>query len=159
MTEYQDNLDDRDLQADIDDSVQFLLQHAQQVTLGSWERLEKVLGEVHGTREPPTLVDYNAEFSIAGELQSQIQAVRAVRDRILNADGGLITDISTREAKEVISSGSTLMATLMKYHEKVVNMERMRLLEQSVVEALGEVDEPLRDRALAVMEDRLTKLA
>lgn len=158
MAPYEDKLETHSLHEDVEGSVNFLLQHADYVEAGQWLRMERRIGP-RFDEEAREGVTYGADFSMAEELQAQIAAVRAVRDRIMMRDGSLSTDISTREAKEVISSGSTLLGTLMKYHEKVMNMERLRLLEASVVEALGEVEEELRDQVLGIMDQKLSNLA
>ena len=161
MSTYQDNIETHDLQADIGEAVSFLLQHAAFVTDAQWRGLSAVVGARFAAleeRPSDTPFDYDASFSVADELEAQILAVRAVRQRIMAADGSINRDISTREAKEVISSGSTLLGTLMKYHEKVVNMERLRVLEQSVIEALEHVDMEVKDVVLATMEEKLANV-
>lgn len=156
MAQYQDNLQTSNLQGDIDDAVEFLRQHVGFVTKEQWDLLQ-VIGRRY--RMDVEAVAYDANFSLADEVQAQIQAVRAIRDRIMTPDGQLSQDITTREAKEVVSSGSTLLTSLMKFHEKVVNMERMRLLETSVIEALEEADQELKALVLAKMEEKLANLA
>lgn len=157
VEQYHDSLQTNALEGDLQGAVNLLLQHAGYVTVQMWDALQR-LGKQFVDEQPVLPVMYGADFSMAGELEAQIRAVRAVRDRIMSADGQLSKDISTREAKEVISSGSTLLSTLMKHHEKVVNMERLRLLESSVVEALTEVDEELKEVVLQVMEKKLANV-
>lgn len=160
---YQDNLQVHDLGVDISASIQFLLSHSGHVTFEQWEILKQIGRQYDGDEVVPPAVPfeavvYDANFSMADELQAQIMAVRAIRDRIMTADGQLSSEISTREAKEVVSSGSTLLGSLMKFHEKVVNMERLRLLESSVVEVLGEQDEEIKDMVLHKLEEKLQNL-
>lgn len=158
MTPYQDSLETHNLLEDLQSSVDFLLQNVMFLERRQWDRLKRI-GEKFEPAKARQEVVYDASFSLAEELQAQITAVRAVRDRIMTKEGHLSEDITTREAKEVISSGSTLMSSLMKFHEKVVNMERLRLLETSVVEALEEVDGEVRERVLGKMEEKLANLA
>lgn len=159
MPVYQDGLESHDLIEDIKGAVDFLQQNAPFVEYAQWLELKDSIGERYLDKEKVLEpVVYDANFSLAEELQSQIAAVRAVREKIMHK-GKLVSDITTREAKEVISSGSTLLGTLMKYHEKVVNMERLRILEMSVVEALLEVDKDLRDRVIDIMEEKLLRVA
>ena len=158
MTPYQDNIEQHNLQEDIDDAIEFLRQHAMHIALPQWEQL-KGLGKRFESKVVSPEVIYDANFSMADELQSQIQAVRAVRERIMTRDGQLMSDITTREAKEVISSGSTLLGTLMKFHEKIQNMERLRLLETAVVEVLEETSEEVKEQVLVKMEEKLANLA
>jgi hypothetical protein len=161
MSTHASTIEQNGLIEDIENAVEFLRQHAGYVEKASWEVLKRIgsqfeLEEVEAAR--PVVV-YDANFSMAEEIQSQIMAVRAVRNKIMNADGSLSRDITTREAKEVVSSGSTLLTTLMKFHEKVQNMERLRLLETAVVEVLEGVDEDVRDQVLHRMEEKLANLA
>lgn len=161
MGGYQDKLGEPQLEQDIDASVRYLLQHAAYVSAEQWARLERIgarFAPVPVVAEAEPVSIYGADFSLANELESQIRAVRAVRERVIDSRGQLQDDITTREAKEVIASGSTLLGTLMKYHEKVVNMERMRLLEQSVIEVLEEEDEEVKDRVLMKMEEKLENM-
>jgi len=160
MQSYQDNLENHDLTSDITEAVDFLVGNGKYVVLEQWKQLEEIgdqFEEVLRVKKEKTRVVYDANFSLAEELQAQISAVRAVREKIM-VNGRLADTTTTREAKEVISSGSTLLGTLMKYHEKVVNMERLRLLEVSVIEALQEVDETLRDKVMELLEVKLERL-
>lgn len=156
MAQYQDNLQTHNLQGDIDEAVEFLRQHAGFVTKDQWDRLAGIGKALTPATE---VVLYDANFSLADEVQAQIQAVRAIRDRIMTPNGQLSKDITTREAKEVVSSGSTLLTSLMKFHEKVVNMERIRMLETSVIEALEEADQEIKSLVLTKMEEKLANLA
>ena len=100
-------------------------------------------------------VGYGAAFNLVHEVEAQIAAVRAVRDTVLGSDGRILAGTSSREAKEVIASGSTLINTLMKFHTQVVNMDRIRKLEASVVEVLKEADPEIADAVLERLEQRL----
>lgn len=106
------------------------------------------------TLAPAAPVEYGTGFDLGAEVEAQIQAVRAVRGTVME-NGRIIKGVSSREAKEVISSGSTLLNTLMKFHEKVLNMDRLRLLEAAVIEVLGEESEELRNRVVENMEQKL----
>ena len=55
----------------------------------------------------------------------------------------------------MISTGGTLLSTLLKFHKEMVNMDRLRHIEATVVELLGEEDESLRDKFLSMLELRL----
>jgi hypothetical protein len=159
MSDYHDAVEQHSLQDDIAESISFLLQHAGFIEKEQWARMVKTVAPYFAEEvQQVEGITYDANFSMADELRAQIMAVRAVRDRIMTVEGNLVADISTREAKEVISSGSTLVGTLMKYHEKVVNMERLRVLEQSVIEALVEADVDIRDQVLSIMEQKLAGL-
>lgn len=157
MQAYQDNLETHDLEADLTGAVELLVQHANYVTQELWSRLQGI-GRQFNDGKVEVDTSYGADFSMANELAAQIRAVRAMRDRIMRIDGTLSADISTREAKEVVGSMTSMMNTLMKHHQKVVNMERLRMLESSVVEVLGEVDEEVKEMVLVKMEEKLANI-
>ena len=144
------------LSEDLESTVMHLCQHAKYLSNQQKMKLKAALSLF----EPPPPVavqevSYDASFDLAGEMASQIQAVRAIRAHVFDERGSIKEGISSREAKEVISSGSTLLASLMKYHKDVMNMDRLRKLEQSVVEALKEVDPDLQEDVMQRLEERM----
>lgn len=157
MEAYQDNLETHDLDEDLTGAVELLVQHAEYVTKELWIRLQGIGRRFETNQALPGEV-YGADFSMAGELEAQISAVRAMRNRIMRMDGTLSKEISTREAKEVVGSMTSMMNTLMKHHEKVVNMERLRILESSVVDVLMEVDPEIKEMVLVKMEEKLANI-
>jgi hypothetical protein len=71
-------------------------------------------------------------------------------------DGGAIKEgFTPREAKEVVTSGTTMLSALMKHRKEIVNMERLRKLESAVIEVLREEDPAVRERVVARWEERL----
>ncbi len=145
------------LSEDLEEMVTHLCQHAQYLSQMQKDRLRSSLAihepEVHTLAIPET--NYDATFDLGDEVEQQIKAVRAIRAQVFDEQGRMRADISSREAKEVISTGSTMLATLMKYHEKIMNMDRLRKLELSVMEALAEESKELQDRVLALLEEKL----
>lgn len=154
--DYVDDLGQHSLAEDLEETVTFLIQHKVHISLPQRERLReavKLPGE-EAIMAPAEPVGYGTGFDLGAEVEAQIQAVRAVRSTVMK-DGRIIDGVSSREAKEVISSGSTLLNTLMKFHEKVLNMDRLRMLEAAVIEVLGEESEDLRERVVESMEQKL----
>jgi Mg2+ and Co2+ transporter CorA len=145
------------LSEDLEEMVTHLCQHAQYLSQMQKERLRSSMG--FNEPEEKTLAvpetNYDATFDLGDEVEQQIKAVRAIRAQVFDENGRMRTDISSREAKEVISTGSTMLATLMKYHEKIMNMDRLRKLELSVMEALAEESQELQERVLALLEEKL----
>lgn len=150
------------LDADLESSVSFICQHVKYLSLIQKDRLKKSMGfdkliDPQAPEESMATVatNYGAEFDLAEEVEAQIRAVRSIRANVFDVNGNLKSSVTSREAKEIISTGSTMLGTLMKYHEKVMNMERLRKLEQSVVEALLEVDEDFKAKVMESLEKKL----
>ena len=101
--------------------------------------------KAYGSHGEPNAVEvedvYDETFSMAEEVHEVMKAVKLLRKSIL-APGGkaLKTGITTTEAKDVISMSNTMINTLMKSHEKIMNMERYRAVEQATVDVLRELD-------------------
>jgi len=97
----------------------------------------------HGQPDETSVEDdvYDETFSMAEEVHEVMKAVKLLRKSIM-APGGkaLKKDITTTEAKDVISMSNTMINTLMKSHEKIMNMERYRAVEQATVDVLRELD-------------------
>lgn len=89
----------------------------------------------------PDTVKYDANFDFSSEVTAQITAVRAMRMRVMNANGTLKQDVTVREAKEVIGACTTLLTTLMRHHKTIQNFDRQRSLEYATVEAIKTLPE------------------
>lgn len=103
----------------------------------------------------PQVADYGADFDFTVEIGAQIAAVKAMRSKVMSANGTLKDAVSTREAKEVLSASTTLLTTLMKHHDKIVNFDRQRALEEAVKAAVQTLPENARDAFFAELERRL----
>lgn len=79
---------------------------------------------------------YGAEFDLSDEVNQQIRAVRALRNHVLDESGNIKDGSGPRDVKEMIASSNTLLSSLMKFHDKIINQNRMRLIEQATVEAV-----------------------
>lgn len=99
--------------------------------------------------------EYGAAFSLADEVNAQIRMVRALRATILDEDGAIIQGSSARDAKEVISSSSTLLTSLMKFHEKIINQDRMRLIEQATIEAIKTLPDEQQEKFFSYLSEKL----
>lgn len=145
------------LKEDLRHALEQVLTYASFLSRDQRDRLREALSKfdpVEGVTM--SAVEYGAGFDLAGEVEAQIAAVRAVRATVIGSDGRILPGISSREAKEVISSGSTLLTTLMRFHEKVQNLDRLRKLESSVLDALREVDPDLQEEVIKRLEDKLS---
>lgn len=84
---------------------------------------------------------YDETFSMADEVKEVMVAVRLLRKSIYAAGGKKLREgVTISEAKDVISMSNTMINTLMKSHEKIMNMERYRAVEQATVDVLRELD-------------------
>lgn len=84
---------------------------------------------------------YDETFDMEKEVAEIIQSVRMLRRSIRSPNGkGLKAGVTVAEAKDVISMSNTMVNTLMKSHEKIVNMARYRAVEQATVDILRDLD-------------------
>lgn len=148
------------LKEDLGHALEMIKTYSLYLDNGQREQLREVLKRLNpdvpvdeGAGSP---VEYGASFDLASEVEAQIAAVRAVRSTVMSPGGQILPGVSSREAKEVISSGSTLLTTLMKFHEKVVNMDRLRKLESAMLEVLRDKDPQLQEEVLTSLERRLS---
>jgi len=102
---------------------------------------------------------YDENFDLKVEIAAQISAVRAMRKTVLLSTGRVKEGVSPRELKEVVTSSSQLIATLMKYHEKLMTMDRYRAVEATTLEILQDLSEgeDLTEKFLTLLEARLSK--
>ena len=84
-------------------------------------------------------VDYGADFDLAAEVGEQIQMVKGLRQSMMQ-DGRLLPGTNRREIKDVITASSSLLGTLMKFHDRLVNIDRLRAIEKSIMIAMKQTD-------------------
>ena len=95
--------------------------------------------EVDGTDVPEE--SYDSTFDMEKEVTEVLRSVKLLRKSILNANGtGLKAGVTVSEAKDVISMSNTMINTLMKSHEKIVNMARYRAVEQATIDTLRDLE-------------------
>lgn len=101
----------------------------------------------------PGTVKSREDFDLHGEIVEQINAVRSLRNSVLN-DRGEIT-ASTREVKEALTTATQMISLLVKSEAEVRNMDRIRQLEIAVTEALKDIDPALQKQVISAMERRV----
>jgi len=95
----------------------------------------------HNSQMEEDDVDYDESFDLSKEISEVLKSVRLLRKSILSPSGkSLKSGVTVGEAKDVISMSNSMINTLVKTHEKVVNMERYRAVEQATVDILRELD-------------------
>jgi len=85
--------------------------------------------------------NYGADFDMSVEVNDQIRTVRALRAMVINENGTIKTGYTARDAKELISASGTLLGSLMKFHDKIINQSRMRMVEQATIEVIKTLPE------------------
>jgi hypothetical protein len=159
QAKYEDPLTGSDMvldSSDLEDHISALLMYSSLLTEAQRARLAAGLrvSTLTVVDSPPPPVGYGADFDLADEVEQQIAAVRAIREFVMPG-GRLAGGITSREAKEVVTSGASLLASLMKFHSGIVNMDRLRNLERAVVEVLKEESQELCERVQARLAERL----
>lgn len=93
--------------------------------------------------------DEVGEFNLEEEIQSQIAMLKRMRKKLTLEDGGLSSSVSYKEIKEVVSSCSSVMGTLMKYHKDAKTIQRNRAVEQATIHAIESMAERYGDKTVA----------
>ena len=121
---------------------------------------DEQLSDLHAILEHylPQANGYGASFDFKREISAQLNAVRALRDKVMTTTGQIKEGISTREVKEVLAAANTLTASLMKNHEKIMNFDRQRALEQATISAIEAMDDNIKEVFFNDLNARLEKL-
>jgi len=99
---------------------------------------------------------YGADVDLSEEVNSQIRVVRSLRNLIMDPETGAIKEGYTpRDAKELIGSSNTMLSSLMKFHDKIINQERLRATEQATIEAVKDLPQESQDKFFAKLEEAL----
>lgn len=108
------------------------------------KKLRELMIAISSTEEeldPDDDESYDETFDMEKEVAEVLRSVKILRKSILTASGrGLRTGVTVAEAKDVISMSNSMINTLMKSHEKIVNMARYRAVEQATVDVLRDLD-------------------
>jgi len=112
------------------------------------------LGEPDG--EAPVGQLYGPAYDIKLEIDGLIQAVRAMQNSVME-NGRIRTGITPKEMREVVQSTTSLMSLLMKAHEKLLSLDRVRAIEQATISVLRELgDDAMVERFVAALEQELS---
>jgi len=103
-------------------------------------------------------VTYGADFDLVAEVEAQILAVRAMRDSVILPGGRVKNGVPARELKEVVTASNTLLQTLMKTHERVLNYDRQRALEAATVAAVEGLPEEAKQAFFSALEKELSAI-
>ena len=93
--------------------------------------------------------DTRGEFNLEEEIYNQVAMLKRMRKKLTLEDGSIDSKISYKEIKEVVSSCSTVMGTLMKYHKDAKTIQRNRAVEQATIHAIESMAERYGDENIA----------
>ena len=100
-------------------------------------------------------VTYDAQFDMGKEVELQLRTVHALRRQVM-VNNRIRKGTTTREVKEVVSTTTTMLNSLMKHHEKLLSMDRQRALEAATISVLKELgDGAMIDKFFELMEQAL----
>ena len=101
--------------------------------------------------------EYGADFDVGEELNQQIAAVRKMRRMAMNPKDG--NEVSVRELKEIVTSGTSLLKTLLSVHEKVVNFDRLKAIEDATVATVKEqLSKRQQEQFFETLEEELARI-
>jgi hypothetical protein len=144
----------------LDTEVAIILACPSMVTQEQWKQLrEAAHRHLEGVDHAAAPEGYGANFDFTTEINYQLRAVSAMRRKIMDPDTGEILDgVPIREVKECLGAANTLTTALLKNHEKIINFERMRAIEQATIEAVQLLDPAVRKVFMAELNTRLERI-
>lgn len=92
------------------------------------------------------------DFDLRDEIMSQIRSAKNLRKQAL-PEIGTIPDV--KEAKDALSVSTSLIKTLQVTLEKIYNQDRVRTLQQTLIEVLKDTDPELQAKFMALFKERL----
>ena len=148
----QNFIDDPDA-VDLTDPVHSILETPEALTNEQVSALLRALVPFSGTT-----IEYGADFDMKEIIQEQLQLVRAMRNSVLTEEGHRLPGVTARDLKEVVSASTTLTTTLMKSHEKIMNYDRQRAIEEATVAAIRKLPEEAQGAFFTVLEEKLGEI-
>lgn len=108
--------------------------------------------EIMGEEPDPSTI------SLDEEMNAMIQLVKRMRNN-LHKQAALGKNVSNREIRETLSACVTAMKSLVSHQKSVRTLERQRVLENTLVEVLGELGDDVQQRFQLRLRDRLEELS
>jgi hypothetical protein len=97
-------------------------------------------------------------FSIAGEIAETVKILRSLRRSLFcPLSGNLLEGKDIGEARDLLTTSNSLITTMLKTQEKVINMERFQAMEDATIETLKAIQEDFLDFASAMAEYKESK--
>lgn len=96
-------------------------------------------------------------FSIAGEIAETVKILRSLRASMFcPVTGKLLEGKDVGEARDLLTTSNSLISTMLKTQEKVINMERFQAVEDSTIETLKTIQEDYLTFAAAMEAYKLS---
>ncbi len=137
----------------LDQQVEMILAMPQLLTEDQLQDMHTILSNYI-----PQENTYGANFDFKAEISLQLAAVKAMRLKVFNLNGTVKDGTSLRDVKECMTAANTLTTALLKNHEKIMNFDRQRALEQATIAAIDTLDEASKQVFLNELNERLEKL-
>lgn len=102
--------------------------------------------------------DFGANFDLAEEITFQLQALTAVRENIFSQDGRIRDGKTIKDAKEFLTSSTSLLQLLQKSRNELINADRMQAMEEAIIETLNEQTDEIKEAFMSKFESRLEKI-
>lgn len=138
----------------LDASVEDICNFADMLSTEQAQRLYIKLRHAHS--EVGIGQAYGADFDVSQEIGEQITVVKAMRARLIDADGRLTARFSAKEAKEILGASNALNQTIMKFQKEITNFQRLIMVENAVKSALDTLPREAQEKYLEVLTQQLT---
>lgn len=103
-------------------------------------------------------VSDSSKISLDEEMNELIKMVRRMRQN-LSRQAAVNKAVSNREIRETISACVTAIKTLTSHQKAIVTLERNRVLESTLIEVLGELDEGAQAEFQSRFRERLEEVS
>lgn len=134
----------------LDAEVDAILNHPDLLTQMQLVNLSVILQE-----RMPEGVKYDASFDLMAEVAAQLTMCKAMRDKVMSRSGTPMEGVSARDLKEVATANNSLFQSVMRNHEKLVNMNRLQAIEKATVTAIKEMPKEVQDAFMEALERQL----
>ena len=99
--------------------------------------------------------EYGADFDLSKVINDQIRMIEAIKRKVTNSNGSIKDDVSVKEARELITSSSSVIQQLMKHQKDLININRQQALEASVIKAVKTLPQDAQTEFFNTLEDLL----
>lgn len=101
---------------------------------------------------------FDANFDLSQEITSQLQALKAIRDKIFSSDGRIKDGQTVRDAKDFMASSAQLLQVLQKSRAELINTERLQAVEEATIEAIRGLDDEVINEFLNILGEKLERI-
>ncbi len=97
----------------------------------------------------------NSDFDLHEEIMEQIRVAKILRSSAFPEGQKTVASENMRDAKEALTASTSLIKALTTTLEKIYNQDKVRTLQQTLIEALKETDPVLQNRFMTLLRERL----